>query len=152
MTLRLQFLEKYLIRGQTPSQIAVADADVGAVWSRIVGTSTDGHYGRPFAFHQQAQKADWAAAWSKVNSPVLAMYGEYDWFESHDATSLITRIVNSTTPGRGTFAEIPRMNHHFAQFPSATAAFAEKAGQVNPEPAVSVMLAWLEKVFSQAKS
>lgn len=150
MTLRLQFLERYLVRGQTPSQIMKDDPMIGAVWSRIVGTSDDGHYGRPFAFHQQAQKADWAAAWSKVNAPVLALYGEYDWFESRDATTLITRIVNSKSPGHGTFAEIPRMNHHFAQFPDATAAFAEKEGQVNPEPAVSVMLAWLQKIFGRA--
>jgi pimeloyl-ACP methyl ester carboxylesterase len=148
MTLRLQFFEKYLIHGQTPSQITAADANVGAVWSRIVGTSADGHYGRPFAFHQQAQKADWANAWSRVNAPVLALYGEYDWFESHDATTLITRIVNSKTPGRGTFAEIPRMNHHFTEFPSASAAFAEKEGRVNPEPAVSVILTWLEKILA----
>lgn len=148
MTLRLQFFEKYLIRGQSPSQISKADPDIGAVWPRIVGTSADGHYGRPFAFHQQAQQADWAAAWSKVNAPVLALYGEYDWFESRDATSLIARIVNAKTPGRGTFVEIPRMNHHFAQYPSATAAFAEQAGQVDAEPAVSVMLAWLQRIFA----
>ena len=152
MTLRLQFFEKYLIRGQSPSQITAADSEVGAVWSRIVGTSADGHYGRPFAFHQQAQKADWANAWSKVNAPVLALYGEYDWFESHDATTLITRIVNAKTAGRGTFAEIPRMNHHFTQFPSATAAYAEKEGQMNAEPAVSVMLAWLEQIFAEGRS
>lgn len=152
MTLRIQFFEKYLIRGQVPSQIAAADADVGAVWSRIVGTSGDGQYGRPFAFHQQAQKADWASAWSRVNAPVLALYGEYDWFESHDATTLITRIVNAKTPGRGTFAEIPRMNHHFSQFPNAAAAYAEKDGQVNPEPAVSVMLAWLQKISASPET
>jgi pimeloyl-ACP methyl ester carboxylesterase len=150
MTLRLQFLERYLVRDETPAQIMKADPEVGAVWSRIVGTSAESQYGRPFAFHQQAQKADWAGAWSKVNAPVLALYGEYDWFESHDATTLITRIVDAKSPGRGTFAEIPRMNHHFAQFPSATAAFAEKEGQVNPEPAVSVMLAWLAKIFPRA--
>ena len=79
---------------------------------------------------------------------MLALYGEYDWFESHDATTLITRIVNAKSPGRGTFAEIPRMNHHFAQYPSATAAYAEKDGEVNPEPAIGMMLAWLEKVFA----
>lgn len=148
MTLRLQFVERYLVRGQTPAQITAADANVGAVWPRIVGTSADGHYGRPFAFHQQAQKADWAAAWSKVNAPVLAMFGEYDWFESRDATSLIARIANARAPGSGTFVEIPRMNHHFAQYPNATAAFTEKDGQVNPEPAVSVMLDWLRKIFN----
>jgi len=149
MTLRLQFLDRYLIAKQTPAQIAAADAAVGGVWSRIVGTAADGQYGRPFAFHQQAQHADWAAAWSKVKSPVLAMYGEYDWFESRDATSLIARIVNAKSPGRGTHAEVPRMNHHFAQFASAEAAFAEKDGRVNPEPAVEVMLAWLKKIFSR---
>jgi hypothetical protein len=150
MTLRLQFFDRYLIGKQAPAQIAAADATVGAVWSRIVGTAADNQYGRPFAFHQQAQRADWAAAWSKVNAPVLAMYGEYDWFESRDATSLIARIINARSPGRGTYAEVPRMNHHFAEFSSAEAAFAEKDGRVNPEPAVTVMLAWLQKIFSRA--
>lgn len=148
MTLRLQFFERYLIDSQTPTQIAAADPGIGAVWPRIVGTTATDHYGRPFAFHQQAQRADWAAAWAKVNAPVLAMYGEYDWFESRDATSLIVRIVDGKAPGRGTFVEIPRMNHHFAQYPNATAAFAEKEGQVNAEPAVSAMLEWLRKIFS----
>lgn len=147
MTLRLQFFERYLIQARTPAQIAAADATVGAVWPRIVGTTADSHYGRPFAFHQQAQRADWAAAWTKVNAPVLALYGEYDWFESRDATSLIARIANAKSPGRGTFVEIPRMNHHFAQYPNATAAFAEKEGQANAEPAVSVMLEWLKRIL-----
>jgi len=148
MTLRLQFFDRYLVRGQTPAQITAADANVGAAWTRIVGTSADGHYGRPFTFHQQAQKADWAAAWSKVNAPVLAMYGEYDWFESRDATSLIARIANARAPGAGTFVEVPRMNHHFAQYPNATLAFAEKEGQVNAEAATDAMLAWLKRIFS----
>jgi len=150
MTLRLQFFDRYLIGRQTPSQINSADAAVGAVWSRIVGTAADGQYGRPFAFHQQAQRADWATAWSRVTSPVLAMYGEYDWFESRDATTLITRIVNAKSPGRGTYAEVPRMNHHFAEFTSAESAFAEKDSRVNPDPAVNVMLAWLEKIFARS--
>jgi pimeloyl-ACP methyl ester carboxylesterase len=78
MTLRLQFLERYLIRNETPGQIAASDATVGAVWSRIIGTAADNQYGRPFEFHQQAQRADWAGAWSKVDAPILALYGEYD--------------------------------------------------------------------------
>lgn len=40
------------------------------------------------------------------------------------------------------------MNHHFAQYPNATAAFVEEDRQVNPEPAVIVMQEWLEKVLS----
>ena len=147
MTARYRFFDRYLIEGKTPAQIAAADAALGSVWSRIIGTSADGQYGRPFAFHQQAQKADWAAAWSRVNAPVLALYGEYDWFESHDAASLIARIVNSKNPGRGTFVVVPRMDHHFTVYPTAQAALKEEGGQVNPDPAVNAMLEWLRKIF-----
>jgi len=148
MTARFQFLDRYLNKGETPAQIAAADASLGAVWTRMVGTSPTRHYGRPFAFHQQAQRADWAAAWSRVRAPVLAVYGEYDWFESRDAASLIARIVSAKTPGRGTFVEIPAMNHHFQKFRNAADAFTEKNGKVNPEPVVNVMLKWLQTLFS----
>lgn len=152
MSARIRFLERYLIEGKTPAQIAASDATLGSVWSRIVGTAADGQYGRPFAFHQQAQTADWSAAWSRVRAPVLAMYGQYDWFESHDAASLIARIVNAKSPGRGTFVEMPGMNHHFEVYPSAQAAFREERGQVNPDPAVDVMLDWLRRVLADRVS
>jgi dienelactone hydrolase len=147
MSARVRFLDRYLIEGKTPAQIAAADATLGSVWSRIVGTAADGQYGRPFAFHQQAQKADWSAAWSRVRAPVLAMYGQHDWFESHDATSLIARIVNAKSPGRGTFVEVLRTDHHFTAYPDAVAAFKGEGGEVNPDPAVDVMLAWLGEIF-----
>lgn len=152
MSARIRFLERYLIEGRTPAQIAASDPALGPVWSRIVGTSADGQYGRPFSFHRQAQKADWAAAWSRVRAPVLALYGQYDWFESHDAASLIARIVNAKSPGRGTFVEVPGMNHHFEVYPSAEAAFKEERGQVNPDPAVDVMLDWLQRVLATQRN
>ena len=103
MTARYRFFDRYLIGRATPTEIAAADPELGAVWQRIVGTSASGHYGRPFAFHQQAQRADWAGAWARVRAPVLAMLGEYDWFESREPAALIARIVNARSPGRGTF-------------------------------------------------
>jgi dienelactone hydrolase len=146
MNARFRFFNRYLISGETPTQISADDPKLGEVWSRIVGTSATGHYGRPFAFHQQAQRAVWARAWSKVRAPVLALYGEYDWFESRDAVSLIARVVNARQPGRGTFIEIPRMNHHFAVFGSAEEAFSETNGKVDAAAAVRPMLAWLESL------
>lgn len=145
MTARYRYFDRYLIDAQTPSEIASTDSELGTVWSRIVGTSASGHYGRPFAFHQQAQKANWSAAWARVRAPVLVLYGEYDWFESRDAASLIARIVPH---GRGTFGEVPRMNHHFELFADARAAFADEGGQVNPDPAVNPMLRWLHDLFA----
>jgi dienelactone hydrolase len=149
MTARYRYFDRYLIDGETPTQIAASDPKLGAVWSRIVGTSAVAHYGRPFAFHSQAQRADWARAWSGVDAPVLAMYGEYDWFESREATALIARIVSRKQAGRGTYVEIPRMNHHFEVFDSAEAAYAEKNGRVDAAAAVRPMLEWLATVVKQ---
>jgi pimeloyl-ACP methyl ester carboxylesterase len=147
MSERFAFLDRYLIQRHSPQQIAGEDAALGAVWGRMVGTSDEGHYGRPFAFHQQAHRADWAGAWSRGSAPVLAIYGEYDWFESRDAASLIARIANAKSPGRALFVEIPRMNHHFEQFANPEDAFHERNGTVNPRLAADVMLKWLKARF-----
>jgi dienelactone hydrolase len=149
MTARFRFFDRYLIQGETPARIAASDPKLGEVWKRIVGASESGHYGRPFAFHHQAQRADWAGAWTRVRAPVLAVYGEYDWFESRDATALIARIVSSKQTGRGTYIEIPRMNHHFTAFGSAEDAFTETNGRVDAAAAVRPMLEWLAKVMPQ---
>lgn len=45
---------------RNPRQTAASDPKLGEVWTRIIGTSAAGHYGRPFAFHSRAQRADWA--------------------------------------------------------------------------------------------
>jgi pimeloyl-ACP methyl ester carboxylesterase len=149
MSSRLQFLDRYLLQALTPQQIAKEDPTLGATWAKIIGTSADAQYGRPFTFHQQAHRANWAGAWSRVKAPVLVLYGEYDWFESADAASLITRIVNAEAPGAGTLQIVPGMNHHFTIFPTQEAAFKEKEGRVDPGPAVDVMLRWLKELFAQ---
>ncbi len=72
---------------------------------------------------------------------MLALYGEYDWFESRDATSLIAPIVDPKDPQAA--ARSSRSRTHIItllSIRSATAAFAGKDGQVNTEPAVSVVL------------
>ncbi len=147
MSSRFRFFERYLLEAQTPTQISTEDPTLDAVWGQIVGTSADAHYGRPFAFHQQAQRANWSGAWSSVTAPVMVAYGEYDWFESADAASLITRITNAKSPGRGTFQLVPGMNHHFELFPNGIDAFLEKNGRVDPDPAVTPMLQWLKEVL-----
>jgi dienelactone hydrolase len=142
---RSAYFSRYLLKGESPGAIAASDPQLGKVWSRIVGTSSDAHYGRPFAFHSQAQRQDWAGAWAKVDAPVLVLFGEYDWFESRDAAELIARIVNRQRPGTATFRELPKLNHHFSRFATARDAFAEKGGTTDAGPAVDAILKWLPK-------
>jgi glyoxylase-like metal-dependent hydrolase (beta-lactamase superfamily II)/dienelactone hydrolase len=143
---RAAYFQRYLLKGEAPAAIAASDPKLGEVWKRIVGTSDTGHYGRPFAFHQQAQKQNWAGAWARVRAPVLVLYGEYDWFESHDAAQLIANIVNDREPGSATFRELPQLDHHFTRYASRRDAFREKDGKENAGPAVTAILDWLSQI------
>jgi dienelactone hydrolase/glyoxylase-like metal-dependent hydrolase (beta-lactamase superfamily II) len=148
---RAAFFARYLLKGETPKAIAASDPKLGEVWGRIVGTSDTGHYGRPFAFHQQAQRQNWAGAWNRVQAPVLVLYGEYDWFESHDAAQLIANIVNARQPGSATFRELPQTDHHFARYASRRDAFREKDGKENAAPAVTAILDWLSQIGARSR-
>jgi pimeloyl-ACP methyl ester carboxylesterase len=143
VTARANYFSRYLLEGRTPAEIATRDAQLGAVWSRIVGTSADAHYGRPFAFHQQAQRQNWTGAWARVRAPVLVLSGEFDWFETGDSARLIADVVNARAPGSATFVELAGIDHHFTRYPTRAAAFAEKDGVEAADEAVRVILPWL---------
>jgi pimeloyl-ACP methyl ester carboxylesterase len=138
-----RFLAGYLLEARTPEAIATAQPDLAGVWKAIVGTDSGTHYGRPLAFHQQAQAQDWAKAWSSVEAPVLVLYGEYDWFEDAPSHALIAELVNRRRPGSARFVLLPRTDHHFMRFADARAAFEEKAGVNNADAAVGEIVRWL---------
>jgi len=151
VTARAAYFSRYLLKGETPAAIAASDPKLGEVWKRIVGTSDTGHYGRPFAFHQQAQKQNWPGAWARVRAPVLVLYGEYDWFESRDAAQLIAGIVNNRQAGSAKFQELPQLDHHFMRYASARDAFKEKDGKENAAPAVTAILEWMSQIGVRAR-
>jgi pimeloyl-ACP methyl ester carboxylesterase len=143
---RAAFLERYLLQGKSPAAIAQADPELGKVWSRLVGTEGPTHYGRPIAFHQQAQRQNWTGAWARVKGPVLVLYGEYDWFESRDAAALIADVLNRARPGSATLEVFPGTDHHFTRYKTRTDAFRESGGVVAADPVVEAVLAWLARI------
>lgn len=140
------FHAKYLLEGMDPPAIIEADPSLAAVWSDMIGTSADAHYGRAFAFHQQAQRADWTAAWGRIDVPVLLVMGGYDWFENRAGHATVVRIVNRQGPGLARFEVIPRMDHHFVVFPDARAAFREEGGRDDARPFLDLALGWLKRL------
>jgi pimeloyl-ACP methyl ester carboxylesterase len=146
MKMRANYFSHYLLEGEAPEVIARADPELAKVWPKIVGTSGNLHYGRPLAFHQQAQRQNWPAAWAQVHAPVLAVYGEYDWFESPAAMRLIADVVNRERPGSAQFREIPGLNHHFMRFNSPVAAYKEQDGVADPSQFVTIVLGWLRQL------
>jgi dienelactone hydrolase len=138
-----RYFVSYLLDRKNPETIERETPALAGTWGKIVGTQARSHYGRPFAFHQQAAAQDWAAAWARVDTPVLALYGEYDWFEDAEAHRLVADIANRRQAGQGEFVTIPATDHHFDRYPDARAAYQGEGGRNNADAAVSVMLRWL---------
>ena len=138
-----RFLVAYLLDRKDPATIGREQPALAGVWATITGTGEGTQYGRPLAFHQQAAAQDWAAAWERVDAPVLALYGEYDWFEDAAAHRLVADIANRRGAGLGEYVQIAATDHHFERFKDAAAAFRGEGGVVNSDVAVDAMLRWL---------
>ena len=141
------FLHHYLVEGKTPAQIGREHPALDPVWTRLTGTEGDTHYGRPIAFHHQAQRQDWTGAWAKLDAPALVLFGEYDWFEEAGGHALIERIVRRRRPEHTRFRIIPQTDHHFTRFARPEDAVAETGGVAHEGPAVEEILTWLRPVM-----
>ena len=66
----LSVLQRVIVEGQPPAG--------DPAWRRFAGADDTGMYGRALDWHRQAQRQNWAAAWTRVRAPVLAVFGEND--------------------------------------------------------------------------
>jgi pimeloyl-ACP methyl ester carboxylesterase len=138
-----ELLVEYLIRKQAPAEIASQRPHLKGAWELLGGLDRGLQYGRPAAFHQQAQAADWAGAWERCTVPVLALFGQYDWFEEAAGVTWIADLVNRVRPGLARAEVIPGLDHHFSRFPSLAASVRDEGGKVDESPAVRSILEFL---------
>jgi pimeloyl-ACP methyl ester carboxylesterase len=110
------------------------------------GTGNGVHYGRPYAWHRQAARRDFLAAWAEVDAPVLVLYAEHDQFEPPAGHRLIVDALERLRPGTATYVELPGMGHDWAVYPSAEAAMRWERGVDAPELVVEPMLRWLRSL------
>jgi dienelactone hydrolase len=87
-----RFLVAYLLDRKDPATIVREQPALAGIWEKVVGTGAGTHYGRPLAFHQQAAAQDWAAAWARIDAPVLALYGALD---NNNPTSITGRAAET---------------------------------------------------------
>ena len=117
-----QLYSAYLLDRQPPRKILERRPDLRPLWDG----DPQRQYGRPIAFYQQLQDLNLLAAWSRVNVPVLALHGEFDWIMSRNEFETLVALVNRNAPGRATLVELPSTGHSFDHVGSAEDAFAGK--------------------------
>src|SRR5262249_51491157 len=129
----------YLYGGRTPGEVVRDKPRLARLWD----DAPDGQYGRPAAFFQQVATLNVAAAWKKVQVPVLVLYGEYDWIMSRSAQERILEIVNARRRGRARLELLPRTDHNLDVYPSRLDAFHGRGGCFD-EALVGRVIDWLD--------
>jgi pimeloyl-ACP methyl ester carboxylesterase len=147
---RIAFHVEYLLAGKTPEQIERERPDLKGIWQSIRGgAEAPPHYGRPYAWHQQAAKKNFLEAWTKVQSPVLVIYGEYDQFETRHGHKLIADTVNKLRPGTATFVEVPKADHEIELYATAEDAYAYRNPTVRHELLAQPLVEWARRVTAR---
>ena len=150
MSRRIPFHVEYLVNGRTPEQIERDRPDLRGVWQSIRGAAeAPPHYGRPYAWHQQAARRDFLEAWARVQAPVLVVYGEFDQFETRHGHKLIADTINKLRPGSATFVEVPKADHEIEFYASAEDAYAYRDPTVRNEVFVGHLMDWVKRVTAR---
>lgn len=111
MNARIQFQVEYLGKGRHPDEIAGDGPTMEQVRGDILGLGKYDHYGRPFAWHQQAARRDFLEAWLAAAAPTLVAYAEFDQFEGLHGHRVIVEVLNREYPGLAEFVLLPHINH-----------------------------------------
>ena len=143
MLSRARFQYEYLVAGRHPDDVAKDGPEMARIRNDILGMGETDQYGRPFAWHQQAAKHNFLAAWEKVDAPVLVIFNEFDQFEARHGHKLIADMINRLRPGSATFVERPNIGHSDNRYASIEDAYAFRDGTPAWQEAAQIMTSWL---------
>lgn len=145
---RLRFYAAYFLDGRSPDDIANDNEQMASVRSDIRGLGNGQHYGRPYAWHQQAARHDFLAAWAQLDSPVLVVFNEYDQFETRHGHRVIIDTVNRLRPGTATYVESADLGHSNFYYADARSAYANRDGTPVPMIAAAQYSSWMRSLGS----
>jgi pimeloyl-ACP methyl ester carboxylesterase len=143
--LRARFQYEYLVAGGHPDDIAKDSPAMARIRGDVLGLGESDQYGRPYAWHQQAAKHNFLAAWAEIDAPVLVIFNEFDQYEGRHGHKLIADTVNRLRPGTATFVERPYIGHSDNHFATFEAAYAGRDGTPAWEDAAEIMTRWLRE-------
>lgn len=146
MLARARFHFEYLVARRHPDEVANDDPRMAAVRADVLGLGANDHYGRPFAWHQQAAGRNFLAAWAAIDAPVLVIFNEYDQFEGRHGHKLIADTVNRLRAGTARYLERPRIGHSDNEYASIEAAYTRRGGTPAWQGAAEIMLNWLAEI------
>lgn len=115
---RAKELEKYLAacakKGANPREL-LNDYPALLPIADSISPRADVLFGVQTHYVQAILNADLVAEWSKVDAPVLSLWGEADFQSSEGDAKAIATAVNKSHPGRATYKALPEVDHGMYQ-------------------------------------
>ncbi len=139
---RIRFQYEYLINDRHPDDIAKDSAAMAAVRADVRGLGENDQYGRPFAWHQQAAKKNFLAAWAEIDAPVLVIFNAFDQFEAQYGADVIVDTVNHLRPGTATLIVRPNIGHSDDRFETIFDAYADESGETTWRDKADILVEW----------
>lgn len=139
-----KFYSLYLNDKMTPAAIVEKYPEYKALWQ----DDPLHQYGRPVSFYMEAQEHNVPTYWSKINSPVLVIYGEYDWIMSRADHIMIAEAMNKKKEGLGTFLEVARAGHGLTLSANLQAAFDSYSPEYDEHLSIKV-IQWANQVINK---
>jgi pimeloyl-ACP methyl ester carboxylesterase len=94
---------------------------------------------------------NYAAAWERVNAPVLSIWGESEFIASREDHPLIAEIVNAKRPGTAKFVSLPSSDHGFrnvATMKESQATWGQPGKDFNPA-IIDVLTKWADEIVAK---
>lgn len=130
---------------KSPKDILAAHPELKEYMAEFIQEDTF-IFGIHYKFMQELASLDIASAWSKVKTPVLAVWGEADFGASKADSELIASIVNKNAAGKGKFLALPKTDHGFSLAEDQEESFLAGRGGGTFNPAiVDALTKWIKE-------
>lgn len=146
---RARFHYEYLINDRDPDDIAQDSEAMALARADIRGMEDGAHYGRPYAWHQQAAKRNFLAAWDALDAEVLVIFNTFEQFEMRYGHKVIADMVNRRRPGAATYVEQENMGHSNSRYATPEDAYVWRNGEPAWEDTASVIVGWLTEIRAE---
>lgn len=134
---RSSLLQKYLHavdrEGALPADVLRQQPELRAALAGVVQPD-EVAWGLPPAYFRELIAIDFDRAWSGLNVPVLAMWGEADWQAARADAEFIVNAVNRSHAGRAAFRALSGVDHALcrAKSPDDSYMSNHSAGEYHP--------------------
>jgi len=148
-----RLLHYVFVEKSSVSEVVSKHPELAAIAKEFFPQNDEYLYGlRSLRYFRELNDQNVAQVWASLDIPVLALIGEYDIRTLALDHEYIAAIVNAYHPGKGTWRQLPKMDHGFALHQSLKESATHEFLGLFGEQVVQETVKWVQEVVTQPTS